>query len=120
MGDGRRDVAHERRNHGAERERPSHDEAPTRDGMRVNLCGAEVSDDDETWTEEGTPFRDSEEVLGGLFEKKRNQIKIIPSAVFSQTLYYRVILGKLTFPKEKSRQGWVRCLQKASYLVKSS
>jgi hypothetical protein len=68
-----------------------------------------VNYDDETWVGEGTPFRDSEEVPGVLFAKKRNQIKIIPSAVFPQSLYYRVILGELAFLAEKSRQGWLRC-----------
>jgi len=46
--------------------------APQLHGGAVEiLCGADVRDDDATWREEGTPFRDSEKVLGELFEKNR-------------------------------------------------
>jgi hypothetical protein len=57
---------------------------------------------------------------GDISKKIGKQMKIIPSAVFPQTLYYRVIFGELTLSEEKSRQGWSRWLAEASYLVQSS
>jgi hypothetical protein len=55
-----------------------------------------------------------------LFKKIGTVVKIIPSAVFPQTLYYRVILGELTRPEEKFTTGMVGGLLEASYLGKSS
>ena len=57
---------------------------------------------------------------GDISKKIGRQMKIIPSAVSPQTLYYRVIFGELTLSGEKSRQGWARWPREASYLVQSS